>query len=162
MSHTGHSSTTSKFSAVDPGTLEENGIDMNPVVFRESRNFQASLPRYCHDPEERILLCNIHSPGPRHVYLLWVCFQGFGYELKEAMQWARVLGVYRTPSLASHDALCWLLGKQRDAGAVQNAYTEVELRGTRHEDCFMYRTPHTLLFQVEGLFWTWTEEKPLL
>jgi hypothetical protein len=144
----------------------ENGIDVTPITVREAQtspwNFVSSNTRRCFDPVWRKMHHEVNSSGPRgRIYLLWGCFQAFGEPMKEAVETASILGAYQSPALAEHDGLCWLLGKQEDMGFSDEGYSEIELHGRRYEGCFLYRTPHTLAYKIEGMVWTWTETKLL-
>ena len=113
----------------------------------------------CFDPEYRKQLACARDPAaPRYVYHLW------GGCVKQGESTAKpyLLGAYSSSALAEHDALCWLIQQQNNAGASEETYcTDDDHRDLHRGTRCRYWTSHTMVEEIGYLYVAWTTEEYL-
>jgi hypothetical protein len=110
----------------------------------------------CLNYDARRQLVNDRNPHyPRYVYHLWI---GANSE-KDPEPVRRLWRTYGCPELAKHDAVCWLIAQQDQAGASTQSYCYDEPYEQKYEGrCFRYCTTEKLFDELRLKFYAWTNE----
>lgn len=104
----------------------------------------------CFDTEHRKSLvhegASTATTAPKFVFCLWVAFRE---ETEEEAPYPLLQGIYVSPYLAEHDAVCWILRNHRDAGCNSLSIAYSPEHESAYEGCFEYFTPPELVKEIQ-------------
>ena len=115
-----------------------------------SRDLMTS-PSICFSPEHRNFISRQGEIDcPKYVSCLWFAFSR---QIEDGPTSPTLQGVYISPLLAEHDAVCWIKRKQRDAGCNSTLLAYSPTYEATYKGCFQYFTHPELSEEVQGIYW---------
>jgi hypothetical protein len=145
-------------------TKDETQLE-DPQVLdsRSSNSFRIgkeSKQSGCCDPDERKALASERIwNAPNEVYLLFVAFLS---DVNDTQQDVDLRGAYTSPSLAAHDARCWVITKQSQAlGGTRDFCHDSSEYPVIHPGCHHFYSPAAVSKLAGGSFRAWTIRKVL-